>query len=123
MSNSGERQCPKCGRTLPLNAFSWDRRSAPGHSSRCHECKVERKRRWREANPERVAERNAARRVGTYRLRCEECGEEFEAGRSDRKLCSRRCKDARYRRLHPEQYHEKQRRYSARRREREAREE
>jgi hypothetical protein len=46
---------------------------------------------------------------------CVECGEEFE-GRRDRLLCgSRRCKDRRYARLHPEALREKERRKYRRR--------
>ena len=37
------------------------------------------------------------------KLTCSECGEEFY-GRKDRLTCSGRCKDARYRRLHPDTY-------------------
>jgi uncharacterized Zn finger protein (UPF0148 family) len=50
---------------------------------------------------------------------CSECGERLN-GRRGKVVCSRRCKDARYRRLHPETYREKQRRKAARRRERKA---
>jgi hypothetical protein len=43
-----------------------------------------------------------------------ECGVSFE-GRKDRLLCSRRCKDRRYARLHPEQLRAKERRKYERR--------
>ena len=52
---------------------------------------------------------NAARRTPQAKLVCVECGGEFE-GRRDRLLCgSRRCKDRRYARLHPEALREKER--------------
>jgi hypothetical protein len=51
-----------------------------------------------------------------------ECGRSFE-GLPDRLVCSRRCKDARYKRKHPEEYAAKRKRYRARRRQREAGEE
>src|SRR5687768_3491073 len=58
---------------------------------------------------------NAERRVGPVALRCVECGGEFE-GRPDRLVCSRRCKDRRYARFHPETLKAKERRKAARRR-------
>ena len=53
-------------------------------------------------------------RVAPAKLRCVECGGEFE-GRRGKLICSRRCKDRRYARLHPEALREKQRRKYARR--------
>jgi hypothetical protein len=46
--------------------------------------------------------------------RCTECGEEL-AGRANRLVCSRRCKDSRYARLHPEELRAKERRKYERR--------
>lgn len=69
------------------------------------------------ANRERVLEKRAAARG---RLRpvvlawCSECGGALEG--QQRLVCSRRCKDRRYARLHPEAVAEKQRRKRARRR-------
>ena len=72
-------------------------------------------REWRRRNPEAVARYNRARRTPPTELACVECGENF-AGRKDRLLCGRRrCKDARYRRLHPDAYRAKQRRKAQRR--------
>jgi len=48
-------------------------------------------------------------------LTCSECGETFEGWRG-RLICSPRCKDRRFKRLHPEQARAKQRRKDARRR-------
>jgi hypothetical protein len=58
-------------------------------------------REWRERNPDYIAAYNAGRRIGPVKLLCTECGGEFE-GRKGRLVCSRRCKDARYTRRHPE---------------------
>jgi endogenous inhibitor of DNA gyrase (YacG/DUF329 family) len=80
-------------------------------------------REWREANPERAAAYNAARRAAyreahpLVKVKCSECDVEFEAVTS-RVVCSRRCKDRRYRRLHPVEYAAKRARKDARRRER-----
>jgi hypothetical protein len=64
---------------------------------------------WRAENPERVAGYNEARRIPPTSLVCVECGGSF-LGRKDRLLCSRRCKDRRHARLHPEALREKKRR-------------
>ena len=66
---------------------------------------------WREQNRERL---NAALRTTPAKLRCVECGGDFE-GRKGKLICSRRCKDRRYARLHPEELQEKQRRKYLRR--------
>jgi hypothetical protein len=54
-------------------------------------------------------EYNARRRVPPTRLRCVECGGEFD-GRKGKLICSRRCKDRRYARFHPEELLAKKRR-------------
>ncbi len=75
---------------------------------------------WREANPDRVRAYNARRRAEYAAQRqpskCSVCGTVME--RAGKVVCSRRCKDRRYARLHPEQVREKRRRKDARRRER-----
>jgi hypothetical protein len=48
------------------------------------------------------------------RRTCSECGVEFE-GRPNRVVCSPRCRDRRYRRLHPDKVREKEKRKAARR--------
>ena len=53
--------------------------------------------------------------VGPRVLVCVECGETFTA-QASALVCSRRCKDARYRRLHPEAERARQARKDARRR-------
>ena len=69
------------------------------------------------ANRERVLAKAAARRggkPGTRASECSECGGPLEGRR--RVVCSRRCADARYRRLHPEAYAAKERRKAERQR-------
>lgn len=56
----------------------------------------------------------ARRRLPLHELECTECGVTF-VGRKDQKVCSRRCKDRRYCRLHPVEYAAKQRRKYLRR--------
>ena len=68
------------------------------------------------ANRELVLGKAAARRAGqpAERRACSECGELLEGRR--RLVCSSRCRDRRYARLHPEALAEKLRRKRARRR-------
>jgi hypothetical protein len=103
---SRERNCKRCGATF-------EQPRGPGRQRKyCTSCSP--KNFWLEHNRERV---NAGRRAKPVQLTCTECGATFE-GRPNRLVCSRRCKDARYRRLHPEAYKAKQRRKQARLRER-----
>jgi hypothetical protein len=111
-----QKRCAACEQVLPASAFRSDRlKSLDGLHSRCKECNAEASRAWREAHPLSVQAYNEARRIPPTKLTCTECGEEF-FGRKDRLTCSRRCKDARYRRLHPDEYRAKQRRGYERRR-------
>ncbi len=112
-----EKRCAHCGENYPAAAFLSNKRSADGLSSWCRTCHNEATRRWRVENPERVAAEKAARRRPRVEL-CVECHAVFE-GRTRQLVCGRRCKDARYRRLHPEAYREKRRRKERRRRGRE----
>ncbi len=108
------RRCIRCRQALPLAAFP-PSNTYDGLGPRCRECRRELNRLWREQNPDAIAAHNEARRIPPTKLTCTECGSEFE-GRRDRLVCSRKCRDARYRRLHPEAYREKRRRKDARRR-------
>lgn len=74
---------------------------------------ISREKKWRAANPEKVAAYNERRRVGPVEVACAECGAVI-VGRPNRVVCSRRCKDARYRRLHPVEWEAKRRRHNAR---------
>jgi hypothetical protein len=105
------RRCTHCGEFLPFSAFRPNLKLSSGWNSWCRDCSVESSRAWRERNRERV---NAARKTPPSRLRCVECGEEFE-GQKGRLLCGkRRCKDRRYARLHPDKLREKKRRRAER---------
>ena len=108
------RRCTRCQVVLPFSAFRPNLRLSSGWSSWCRACSSAATRAWREQNRERV---NAARRKPPVKLRCVECGGEF-GGRKDRLLCSRRCKDRRYARLHPAELATKERRKYERRRRR-----
>lgn len=107
---SGKR-CTRCQEWLPFSAFRPNRRVKSGWSSWCKDCQREAVRKWKAENPA-YTER---RRIPPARLTCSECGVAFE-GRKDRLVCSRKCRDARYRRLHPDAYREKRKRKDARRR-------
>jgi len=107
-----DKRCGRCSKLLPLEAFRPNPRSATGWSSYCRDCGAAANREWRERNRDAY---NASRRVPPAKLECVECGKPFE-GRSDRLVCSRRCKDRRYARHHPEQVKEKNRRHQADRR-------
>jgi hypothetical protein len=78
--------------------------------------KAELAREWRQRNPDKVREYNERRRTPPTESVCVECGATI-VGAKGRLLCgARRCKDARYRRLHPEASRAKQRRKDERRR-------
>jgi hypothetical protein len=112
------KRCARCRQTLPAEAFRPNPKMRTGLSSCCQSRSAARTRRWREANPEYVAAYAAARRTPPARLVCSECGREYE-GRRGRLVCSRKCKDARYKRRHPEAFKAKRARYDRRRKERE----
>jgi hypothetical protein len=112
-----ERLCSMCRRWLSSAEFRPHLLGRDGLHPWCRACCAAKQREWRAANPERVAAYNESRRKPLVELECVECGEKFE-GRPHAKLCSRRCKDKRYRRLHPEQVRAKEQRKRERRRER-----
>ena len=105
------KRCTRCREFLPFSAFRPNLRLSSGWSSWCKACCVERTRQWRREHTEHKLLRP---RVAPSKLTCVECGTSFE-GRKDRLVCSRRCKDRRYARLHPEALREKQRRKYVRR--------
>jgi hypothetical protein len=113
--------CSGCKRSLPFAAFRQQFATPSWLSSWCGECLVAANRRYRERMREQInakrREEYAERQREARQRVCVECGASFEA-RPDALVCSRLCKDARYRRLHPEAYRAKQRRKAARRRER-----
>jgi hypothetical protein len=107
------RRCTRCGEFLPFSAFRPNRRLSSGWNSWCRECHAERSRHWRAEHPEQQQLYNERRRVPLAKLTCAECGAVFE-GPKNRLLCSRRCKDRRYARLHPDKLREKKRRRAER---------
>jgi endogenous inhibitor of DNA gyrase (YacG/DUF329 family) len=133
------RRCAECGGEV---RFERSQRTA-FCSNRCRyrfrdrrnyvenpERERERSRRYYERHRDEVLARRRARaeelgpRVRPAVVResrfCEECGEPLEGRQAV--VCSRRCKDSRYRRLHPEAFREKERRKAeCRRARREAR--
>jgi len=48
------KNCTKCGRDLPLDAFSNDPRKKDGKYSACKECHNRMTREWREKNKDKV---------------------------------------------------------------------
>ena len=106
------KHCPRCRRWLLAESFRPDASSRSGLASWCRACMAGATREWRERNREAY---NAARRVPPVELECVECGEALEGGKG-RLVCSRRCKDRRYARFHPEQVKEKNRQHQANRR-------
>ena len=97
-------RCTNCERRLPAEAFPPNRHAKSGLSSWCRQCHNAASRRSR-----------AGIRATPVELTCTECGTTF-LGRRGRLVCSRKCTDARYRRLHPDAYREKRKRIDARRR-------
>ena len=67
--------------------------------------KAEYMREWRRRNPDRVRDYNERRRIPPTESRCVECNTSI-VGQKGKLLCSRRCKDNRYQRTHPEEYRE-----------------
>jgi hypothetical protein len=106
-----------CRRWKYADEFRLNPNISSGLHSWCRECCAARQRQWRAANPEKVAAQLKRERAKPVELVCSECGERF-SGRPNRVVCSRRCRDRRYARLHPDKVREKERRKAARRRER-----
>ena len=52
----GMKRCTQCARTLRVSMFSRDSQSRDGLKPACAECRAEKKRRYREANKEKLAE-------------------------------------------------------------------
>lgn len=113
---AAERRCARCGVDKPVEEFTFDRDKRCGRGSYCRPCEQERSRDYYQRNRERILARMAARRGPAPVRFCSECRVELE-GRQ-RVVCSSRCRDARFRRLHPEAYAAKEARKVVRRRER-----
>lgn len=104
------RRCPRCLRNGDAIFDLWP--DGRRKSAYCRDCRKayakdwkarnpDHQREWRAKNREKIAAWNASRRKPPSSQTCSECGATFEAVRK-RVVCSRRCKDARLRRLDPE---------------------
>lgn len=83
-----EMTCPVCGRSFYVSSYRRQRRYC---SVTCRNKAVYRRKCERAGKP-----------IGRQVKRCEVCGEEFVASRSDTRCCSRKCRLARYRMLNPD---------------------
>jgi hypothetical protein len=95
--------CARCGGWFPLELLAVDRKRPSGRKPMCKRC-----------DSERSLARYYRLRGGQPMRRCSECGAELE-GRQ-RVVCSSRCREARFRRLHPESYAAREARKAERRR-------
>lgn len=100
-----------------MEEFSLDRDKPTGRGSYCKSCDRERSRAYYAKHRERILARAAARRGPRPARFCSECGVELEG--QQRVTCGKSsCREARFRRLHPEAYAARERRKVERRRER-----
>ena len=109
-------RCFSCGELFAAGSFAIDRSKAGGRKSICLSCDRKRSRVYYEANRELLLAAAKLRRPGRLVAECSECGGLLEGRR--RVVCSGRCKDARFRRLNPEAWAERERRKVEWRRER-----
>jgi hypothetical protein len=115
VSEKNMRTCPRCGESRRVDEFARDVSKRSGRKSICKGCDRVKAAAYYAANREAVAARTAARRPSAEPRFCSECFVLLEGRR--RVVCSSRCSDARYRRLHPETYAELEARKVVRRRE------
>jgi hypothetical protein len=93
----------RCGGVKPAEEFTLDRDKPSGRGSYCRPCDRERSKAYYRANRERILARVAAKRGPQPVRHCSECGVELE-GRQ-RVTCGKsKCREDRFRRLHPESY-------------------
>ena len=112
-----DRLCPGCGVRRPLSEWAVDRSKPSGFKSLCKVCDRARARAYYGEHREAVLARVAARRPPAEPRACSECGVEL-AGRARLTCGSSRCREARFRRLHPEAWAAREARKVERRRER-----
>lgn len=87
MSDRQKRTCPECGESFYVSDLR-------GHKRYCSvACR-------NKAEYRRKCER-VGKPIGRQVKRCEVCGEEFFASRSDTRYCSRKCRNAAYRMRNP----------------------
>jgi hypothetical protein len=114
--NLREWRCPVCGESKPAEEFALDASKPSGYGTYCLRCDRERSKRYYAANREKVLAKAAEKRGPQPERYCSEDGVPLE-GRQ-RVVCSPRCRDARFKRLHPEAYAAKEARKIERRRRR-----
>jgi len=108
--------CRGCGGSRPVGEFVTDASKPDGLGSLCRPCDRERSRSYCSVNRVAVRARAAARKQPALPRACSECGDILEGRR--RVVCSERCREARFRRLHPKAYAEREAAKVVRRRER-----
>jgi len=101
--NLTEKRCFHCGGIKPLEEFTHDKRTFSGAGTYCRDCDRERSKAYYRANRERILERAAAKRGPQPVRHCAECGVELE-GRQRVTCGTSKCREARFKRLHPESY-------------------
>jgi hypothetical protein len=115
--NLTEKRCFQCGGVKPLEEFTHDKRKISGAGTYCRACDRERSKAYYRANRERILERAAAKRGPQPVRYCSECEAVLEGGQ--RVTCgSAKCREARFKRLHPESYARREAAKVDRRRER-----
>jgi hypothetical protein len=97
------RTCALCTAPLPVQTGRGRPRK---YCAGCVPSKSAAGRAWREANPERVAAFNAARRKGPAELECQYCGALFTSRRRDTLTCGFRCRMRRKARMQREKSRE-----------------
>jgi hypothetical protein len=113
--NLSEKRCPGCGTVKPIQEFTHDAAKPHGYGTYCLSCERVRSKRYYAANREAVLARAAEKRGPTAPRFCSECSLTLEGGQ--RVTCgSTRCREARFKRLHPEAYAKREARKVERRR-------
>lgn len=118
-----EKRCSPCGRMLPLSEFTSDKSKRSGVGTYCRECEAARSRKRYARDRKAILAKAAAKRGPKPFRFCSECGELLEG--AQRVTCgTSRCRDRRFKRMHPVQYAAREaakveRRREARRRARE----
>jgi hypothetical protein len=98
-----KKKCQRCGGWLAPEEFTVDRSKPAGLGSYCRPCDRQLSREYYRANRERILAKLAAKRGPQPVRNCSECKEQLE-GRH-RVTCGKsKCREARFRRLHPASY-------------------
>jgi hypothetical protein len=106
--------CGHCGGEFRRDQMAKDASTRTGRKGLCVPCDLAKSRRYYAENRERILARAAAKRPAPEPKFCSECGEKLEPPR--RVVCSPRCRERRFRRLHPEAYAAREARKVERRR-------